>query len=591
MRLLLVDDDAGFRELLRTTFEDVQVEVDEAGSAAEAESRIAASRPDVIVLDVGMPGMDGLAFCRELKASEDTREICVVLLTGMEDVEDVAGAAGADALLLKPFRPLELLGVVERLAGAGVGAPMRRVNGRSDEEQLVLYARDLRHLVEIERAQRGLLESAYKETVSALATALGTKDTGTRQHSQRVQRYALELTRAIDPELAGDPALEYGFLLHDIGKIGVPDQILLKPVELNEAEWRVMKAHTRARRADDRRRRLPPRRRRPGRPLAPRALGRRRATPTGSRARRSRSAPGSSPSPTRSTRSRTTGRTGPPAAGATAGARSSRRRGRSSIRWSSTRSATASTCCTRSAASSSPPRRTACVPVTQSPPARKRCGLDGACVTGTQSLARRVGRVDSAPDGLRSDRGPAGDPGARARGRAGRDRAERRRLGPRAPLPDRALREARRAGADGRLRAGRVRRRGRRLPLLHPRARGALARGCRRRRHRRRPHERLHAADPRLRHRGAARALRAAARTRRDDRRLRADRAGGRLRRGRAPHAGRRGRRRLDDHGREAVDHERQLRRHLPHLRPQRAGDRGRARRLRVPARRRATCA
>jgi putative nucleotidyltransferase with HDIG domain len=243
MRLLLVDDDAGFRELLRTTFEDVQVEVDEAGSAAEAEARISASRPDVIVLDVGMPGMDGLAFCRELKASADTREIRVVLLTGMEDVEDVAGAAGADALLLKPFRPLELLGVVERLAGTGVGAPMRRV-GRSDEEQLVLYARDLRHLVEIERAQRGLLENAYKETVSALATALGTKDTGTRQHSQRVQRYALELAGAIDPALAADPALEYGFLLHDIGKIGVPDQILLKPVELNEPEWRVMKAHT-----------------------------------------------------------------------------------------------------------------------------------------------------------------------------------------------------------------------------------------------------------------------------------------------------------------------------------------------------------
>ena len=113
MRLLLVDDDAGFRQLLRTTFEDVQVEVDEAGSAAEAESRISALRPDVIVLDVGMPGMDGLAFCRELKSSEDTREISVVLLTGMDDVEDVAGAAGADALLLKPFRPLELLGVVD----------------------------------------------------------------------------------------------------------------------------------------------------------------------------------------------------------------------------------------------------------------------------------------------------------------------------------------------------------------------------------------------------------------------------------------------------------------------------------------------
>ena len=244
MRLLLVDDEPGFRALLRTTFEDVDVDVDEAGSAAEAEARIAAVRPDVIVLDVGMPGMDGLAFCRELKASDDTREIRIVLLTGMDDVEDVAGAAGADALLLKPFRPLELLGVVERLAGATVGTPMRRTKGRSDEEQLVLYARDLRHLVEIERAQRGLLESAYKETVSALASALGTKDTGTRQHSQRVQRYALELAAAIDPALASDPALEYGFLLHDIGKIGVPDNILLKPGPLSPAEWRVMKAHT-----------------------------------------------------------------------------------------------------------------------------------------------------------------------------------------------------------------------------------------------------------------------------------------------------------------------------------------------------------
>ena len=234
----------GSAPCLRTTFEDVHVDVDEAGSAAEAEERIAAARPDVIVLDVGMPGMDGLAFCRELKSAADTHSIRIVLLTGMEDVEDVAGAAGADALLLKPFRPLELLGVVERLAGASVGAPMRRSPDQSGEEQLVLYARDLRHLVEIERAQRGLLESAYRETVSALATALGTKDTGTRQHSQRVQRYALELAGLIDPALAADPALEYGFLLHDIGKIGVPDQILLKPGKLNEAEWRLMKAHT-----------------------------------------------------------------------------------------------------------------------------------------------------------------------------------------------------------------------------------------------------------------------------------------------------------------------------------------------------------
>jgi len=241
---LLVDDDPGFRALLRATFEAVDVDVTEAGGAAEATALIAQDPPEVIVLDVGMPGIDGIQFCGELKASEETREIRVVLLTGLDDVEAVAGAAGADALLLKPFRPLELLAVVERLAGGRVGVPQRGQPGRSEEEQLVLYARDLRDLVELERGQRALLESAYRETVSALASALETKDTGTRQHSQRVQLYAMELARTLDPLTAGHPSVEYGFLLHDIGKIGIPDQILGKPSALNELEWRLMKKHT-----------------------------------------------------------------------------------------------------------------------------------------------------------------------------------------------------------------------------------------------------------------------------------------------------------------------------------------------------------
>ena len=117
MRLLLVDDDSGFRALLRTTFEDVEVDVDEAGSAAEAEQRISAQRPDVVVLDIGMPGMDGLAFCRELKASPDTNAIRIVLLTGSDDGGRCRRQPVRTPLLLKPFRPLELLGVVERLAG------------------------------------------------------------------------------------------------------------------------------------------------------------------------------------------------------------------------------------------------------------------------------------------------------------------------------------------------------------------------------------------------------------------------------------------------------------------------------------------
>ena len=99
----------------------------------------------------------------------------------------------------------------------------------AEGQQLLLYARDLRHLLEIERGQRVLLQDAYNETVAALASALESKDTGTRAHSQRVQRYALELARSVSPDLVDDPSAEYGFLLHDVGKIGIPDRILQKP--------------------------------------------------------------------------------------------------------------------------------------------------------------------------------------------------------------------------------------------------------------------------------------------------------------------------------------------------------------------------
>ena len=198
----------------------------------------------MIVLDVGLPGVDGIELCLRLKNDRATEDIRVVLLTGLDDVEETATSAGADALLLKPFRPLELLTVVERLAAGWVGMPLRAARARSDEEQLLLYARDLRHLVELERGQRALVEGAYRETVSALASALETKDTGTRKHSQRVQRYALELARTLDPLVAGHPSVEYGFLLHDIGKIGIPDQILRKPAPLTRAERRLMESHT-----------------------------------------------------------------------------------------------------------------------------------------------------------------------------------------------------------------------------------------------------------------------------------------------------------------------------------------------------------
>jgi putative two-component system response regulator len=242
---LIVDDDKAFRALLRTTFEIVDIDVAEVESADRANELVPEFRPDVIVLDVSMPGMSGLDYCRRLKADEATRSVKVVLLTGSgTSTREEGTAAGADAYLVKPFSPLELLAVVERLAGGLYGVPFRAEGKRDPGEQLLLYARDLRHLLEVERGQRLLIQQAYEETVAALASALETKDTGTRAHSQRVQRYAITLAEGLEPALAADQSASYGFLLHDVGKIGIPDQILQKPGPLTEAERRLMQSHT-----------------------------------------------------------------------------------------------------------------------------------------------------------------------------------------------------------------------------------------------------------------------------------------------------------------------------------------------------------
>ena len=248
MRILLVDDDPALRTLLKTTFEVADVAVVEAEDAASARRKIRGARPDVIVLDINMPGTTGLELCAELKAAPATRDIPIVLLTGSEGGTDAAAKkAGADAIVRKPFSPLELLAIAERLAGGMFDIPFRttKQHTRGSDEELLLYARDLRHMLEVERGQRELLQSAYLQTVSALASALESKDTGTRAHSQRVQSYASALADAVgQAAVVRDQSTPYGFLLHDVGKIGIPDGILQKPGPLSLAERRNMETHT-----------------------------------------------------------------------------------------------------------------------------------------------------------------------------------------------------------------------------------------------------------------------------------------------------------------------------------------------------------
>jgi response regulator RpfG family c-di-GMP phosphodiesterase len=241
-RILLVDDDAGLRLLLRTTLGLDEFLVEEASSAEEAAEVGRFWSPEVVILDVGLPGMDGLRFCRELKQNPRYGLPFVLLLTGQETTREEIQTAGPDAILRKPFSPLELVAVLDRLGQPG---PISIADGSATEaEQLLVYARDLSSLLAIERRQRRLLQQSYRQTVIALADALEAKDPVTGLHAIRVQRYATELVPAVAPRLLDDASVEYGFLLHDVGKLGIPDSILRKEGPLSVAERMFMQQHT-----------------------------------------------------------------------------------------------------------------------------------------------------------------------------------------------------------------------------------------------------------------------------------------------------------------------------------------------------------
>ena len=116
--------------------------------------------------------------------------------------------------------------------------------------QLVVFAREVGELYSAERQRSRELEAAlggiqemYVQTMKAFAQVVEAKDTCTRGHLDRTQRYGMAMARKVDPELAARPAVAYGFFLHDIGKVGVPEQVLRKPGPLDAGEWDVMRSH------------------------------------------------------------------------------------------------------------------------------------------------------------------------------------------------------------------------------------------------------------------------------------------------------------------------------------------------------------
>jgi len=210
--ILIVDDNADFRHYLADLISSIGGTVQEAPDAATALNCVAKSQPDLILLDVEMPGMDRLACCRTLKTDSLTRLIPIVIITSLSDPDDrVKGIeAGADDFLSKPFRVAELV--------ARIGSLLR-----------------------VKKLNESL-ESA-ENVILALARAIEAKDKFTEGHTERVAAYAVglgEVARCSGDELTG---LRLGGILHDIGKICVPDYILNKPGELTDEEWVIVKRH------------------------------------------------------------------------------------------------------------------------------------------------------------------------------------------------------------------------------------------------------------------------------------------------------------------------------------------------------------
>src|ERR1700741_680464 len=234
-RILIVDDEVEITEILADLLSE-EYNCLRAGSAEEALTRLQESEFQLVISDITMPGMSGLDMIPHVK--EFSPDTVVVMISGLQTVESAIEAMrlGAFDYVMKPFDLRQVEAVVKRAL---------------EHHELIVakqrYENHLEELVEQRTAEldRTLvsLEEAYRSTLKALTAALETRDSETHGHSERVVSYSLRLGREYGLNSDEMKALEFGSLLHDIGKIGVPDSILRKPAKLTEEEWERMREH------------------------------------------------------------------------------------------------------------------------------------------------------------------------------------------------------------------------------------------------------------------------------------------------------------------------------------------------------------
>lgn len=229
--ILVVDDDASNLKMASHILSGEKMRVSCLKSGEDALRFLQGNRPDLILLDIHMPGMDGFDTLAAIREDKDTAGIPVIFLTADDDskTETKGLKAGAMDFIKKPFVPEVLLLRVRHTL------------------ELIRLQTDLAHEVEKKTqevlVQHEKLERISMQIVTALSGAIDAKDTYTNGHSTRVADYSREIARRLGlSEKEQDDIYMMG-LLHDVGKIGVPDAIINKPAKLTDEEYSIIKQH------------------------------------------------------------------------------------------------------------------------------------------------------------------------------------------------------------------------------------------------------------------------------------------------------------------------------------------------------------